>query len=520
MENKPNLNTVIFVALLGVLMLVTNALAEPLEARIVATDGAAQDAFGDSVALAGMYAIVGAPDDDDHGAGSGAAYIYRRDGTVWIQQAKLTPSDGAADDHFGRSVSISGEYALAGAPDDDDNGADSGSVYIFKLDGDTWTQQAKLKAGDGAAEDFFGQSVSIAGEYALIGAPGHDDNGFDSGAAYVFKREITNWTEQAKLTAGDGAAEDRLGASVSLSNMYALAGAPGDDDNGSDSGAAYVFKREVTNWTEVAKLTAGDAAAEDFLGTSVSLSGVYALVGAPGDDDNGSESGSAYIFEQDGIIWTEAQKLAAEDGAAEDIFGESVSIADAYAAIGAPGDDDRGSGSGSAYLFRLDVASWDQHDKLTASGGSAGDRFGECVALSSGDEIVGAADADYFGQDSGAAYVYFPERIFGRLTTDVTGTAGSPVVGATIAIEGTAHTTVSDAYGLYRFVDVMPGTYVLVITKHQFARHIVSNVVVSAGQLTVINDLELTILNCDANSDSLLGIEDAINILQIQSGRR
>jgi len=501
-------------------MSATGARAEALELRITASDGTAQNSFGGSVSIAGAYAIVGARANDDNGAGSGAAYIFRRDGAVWIQQAKLTPSDGAPADGFGYSVSISGEFALVGAPFDDDDGVDSGSAYIFIRDGGMWTQQAKLKAADGAAEDRFGTSVSIAGEYALVGTPGDDDNGSDSGSAYVFQRDVTNWSGQAKLTAGDGAAEDRLGESVSLSDTYALLGAPGDDDNGSGSGAAYVFKRDVADWNEEAKLTADDGAAEDLLGASVALSGAYALAGAPGDDDHGSGSGAAYLFERDGIFWTEAQKLTANDGAAEDTFGVSVSIDGESALIGTPGDDDHGSGSGAAYVFKRGVTDWGQQNKLTASDGAAGDLFGCCVSVSGGDVIAGAVNADYFGQDSGAAYVFFPEGIFGRLATDVTGTTGSPVVGATIAIHGTAHTTVSDASGLYRFVDVAPGEYTLVITKPQFARLTIPNISVTAGQLTVVDDQELTILNCDADSDGALGIEDAINILQVQSGLR
>jgi hypothetical protein len=511
---------VALLVLLSVCLFGSGSKAEPLQTRITPADGAAQDSFGGSVCIAGAYAIVGTREDDDNGSNSGAAYIFERDGTVWTQQAKLTPSDGAAEDQFGHSVAISGDYALVGAPYDDDNGAESGAAYVFKRDGTVWMQQAKLKPVDGAAEDFFGASVSIDDDYVLIGVPGDDDHGSGSGATYIFKRDVTSWSEQNKLMAGDGQAADRLGASVSLSDIYALVGAPGDDGSGSGSGAAYVFKRDVADWTQEAKLTADDGAAEDRMGTSVSLSGMYAIVGAPEDDDNGSESGSAYLFERDGNLWTEVQKLRALDASAEDFFGESVSIAGAYAAVGAPGDDGHGSGSGAAYVFKLGVTDWVQQDKLTASDGLAGDRLGECVAISGSDVIVGAVEADILGQDSGAAYVYFPEGIFGRLTTDVTGTTGSPVVGATITIQGTAYTTVSDVYGLYRFVDIMPGTYSLIITKPQFSRQTVSNVVVTAGQLTVVDDQELTILNCDANSDNLLGIEDAINILQIQSGLR
>jgi hypothetical protein len=521
MTEKPKLKTTAMIlAVFGFLLFAAAAKAELLETRITAVDGTSQDGFGGSVALAGMYAIVGVPGDDDHGSNSGAAYIFWRDGTVWMQQAKLTPGDGAAGDGFGHAVSIAGDHAIVGAPFDDDNGTDSGSAYIFKRDGAVWTQQAKLKPSERMAQDLFGTCVSISGDFALVGAPGDDDNGSASGAAYVFKRDITNWNERAKLTAVDGAAEDRLGTSVSLFDEYALVGVPGDDDHGFGSGAAYVFMRDGENWVEQDKLTADNGAAGDLLGTSVCLSGVYALIGAPGNDDHGSESGAAYMFKRDGVTWNETQKLTAGDGAAEDAFGDSVSIDGEHLVVGAPGDDDHGSGSGSAYIFNPDGAAWSQQGKLTAGNGSAEDRFGSCVAISSSDVLVGAAKADDLGQDSGAAYICLPEGIFGRLTTGITGKAGSPVVGATITIAETAHIAVSDAFGLYRFTDVAPGEYTLVITKPQFARLTIPNISVTTGQLSVVDDQELTILNCDSNSDSALGIEDAINILQVQSGLR
>jgi hypothetical protein len=161
------------------------------------------------------------------------------------------------------------------------------------------TEVAKLLASDGAADDEFGESVAISGDYAIVGAYRDDDNGTDSGSAYVFERDGSgNWAEVTKLLASDGAADDDFGESVAISGDYAIVGAPIDDDNGTDSGSAYVFERDGTgNWTEVAKLLASDGATSDYFGTSVAISGDYAIVGAYLDDDNGTDSGSAYIFE-------------------------------------------------------------------------------------------------------------------------------------------------------------------------------------------------------------------------------
>ena len=340
------------------------------EVKLAASDGAAYDYFGYSVSISGDYAIVGAYRDCDDGSNSGSAYIFYRSGTTWSQQAKLTASDGAAYDYFGYSVSISGDYAIVGAYADSNS---SGSVYIFYRSGTTWTQQDKLTASDGASYDCFGRSVSISGDYAIVGAHRDDDNGSDSGSAYIFYRSGTTWIQQDKLAASDGAESDYFGISVSISGDYAIVGAHRDDDNGSDSGSAYIFYRSGTTWIQQDKLTASDGAESDYFGIPVSISGDYAIVGAYKDDDNGSDSGSAYTFYRSGTTWTQQAKLTASDGAASDYFGQSVSISGDYAIVGANRDDDNGSNSGSAYIFYRSGTTWIQQDKLTASDGAESD---------------------------------------------------------------------------------------------------------------------------------------------------
>jgi hypothetical protein len=248
-------------------------------------------------------------------------------GWGWLEKQKLLASDADAGVQFGISVSISGDYAIVGVPNDNDKGTDSGSAYIFWWDGTSWVQQAKLLASDGDAIDFFGYSVSISGDYSIVGAGGDDDKGNWSGSAYIFLRDGTSWNQQQKLLASDGAAGDNFGISVSISGDHAIVGAYEDDDKGIDSGSAYIFKREGAAWVQQAKLLASDGAAGDDFGISVSISGDYAIVGAIGDDDKGSKSGSAYIFKREGAAWLQQQKLLASDGAADDWFGISVSIA-------------------------------------------------------------------------------------------------------------------------------------------------------------------------------------------------
>ena len=217
----------------------------------------------------------------------------------------------------------------------------------------TAEQEAKLLASDGAASDLFGGDVALDGDTAVIGARRHDDNGLNSGAAYVFTRTAGVWTEQVKLLPADGAAFDEFGVRVALDGDTAVIGAFGDDDNGFDSGSAYVFTRTAGVWTEQAKLLPADGTEGDIFGTSVTLDGDTVVIGADGDDDNGSNSGSAYVFTRTAGVWTQQVKLLPADGAAGDEFGVSVGLDGDTAVIGAFGDDDNGSAAGSAYVFRL-----------------------------------------------------------------------------------------------------------------------------------------------------------------------
>jgi hypothetical protein len=232
------------------------------------------------VAVDGDTVVVGADEDDDQGSLSGSAYVFVRNGGSWAQQAKLTASGGVSGDRFGRSVALKGETVFIASQGDDDLGNQSGAVYVFGRTGVTWTQQAKLTASDAAAFDTFGASVALEGDTALIGAFGDDDKGAISGSVYVFRRNGNVWSEQAKLTASDGAAFDSFGSSVALDGNTALIGAVADDDKGPSSGSAYVFTRTGGTWSQQAKLTASDGAAQDLFGFAVGLSGDTAFISA------------------------------------------------------------------------------------------------------------------------------------------------------------------------------------------------------------------------------------------------
>jgi hypothetical protein len=413
--------------LLFVLSAIAGASGWEQQAKLTAGDGAANDEFGWSVAVDGNTAVVGAHYDDDKGSDSGSAYVFARSGSAWNLQAKLTANDGAGGDQFGNSVAVDGDTALIGAYHDDDNGADAGSAYIFTRSGNTWSQQAKLIAGDGAGGDFFGWSVALVGNTAVIGARLDDDNGFNSGSAYVFTRNGNTWSQQAKLIAGDGAGRDQFGWSVAVDGDTAVIGARQDDDNGSNSGSTYVFTRNGSAWGQQAKLTAADGAANDGFGWSVAIDDDTALIGARQDNDNGADSGSAYVFIRSGSAWNQQAKLTAADGAAGDQFADLVALAGDTAVIGARYDDDSGTDSGSAYIFTRSGSAWSQEAKLTANDSSAGDGFGISVAVDDNTVVIGARYDDDNGSNSGSAYIFalapsFDDTVY--FTVDDSGNVG------------------------------------------------------------------------------------------------
>jgi len=364
------------------------------ETKITASDGAASDNFGYSVAVGSGRIVVGAYGDDDNGSDSGSAYIFDLDGT---NEVKITASDGASNDYFGWSVAVGSGRIVVGAYQDDDNGLDSGSAYIFDLDGN---QLTKITASDGAGSDNFGRSVAVGSGRIVVGAYQDDDDGSASGSAYIFDLDGNQLT---KITASDGAGSDNFGISVAVGSGRIVVGAYLDDDNGGDSGSAYIFDLDGN---QLAKITASDGASNDYFGYSVAVGSGRIVVGAYADDDDGSASGSAYIFDLDGNQLT---KITASDGASGDSFGSSVAVGSGRIVVSAYGDADNGSYSGSAYIFDLDG---NQLAKITASDGAASDLFGISVAVGSGRIVVGARYDDDNGSNSGSAYIYETPQVY------------------------------------------------------------------------------------------------------------
>ena len=385
--------------------------------KLVPGDGAYNDLFGSSVAISGDCVIVGAPNDDEGVlTNSGAAYIFQRSGSTWNQIAKLIAPDRSHNDVFGYSVSISGDYAIVGKPFDDHTGSNYGSAYIFyrnQAGPNKWGQVAKLVAttdggaSDGGTNDFFGSSVSISGDYAIVGAPNDDDNGSDSGSAYIYQRFDSTWSQVEKLVAPEGAAGDLFGYSVAINGDEAVVGAPRDDyDIGADAGFIYFFKRSEDTWSTLGP-GAGSGAAGDEFGGSVSIDGHFAIAGSHFYDggEGLANSGSARIYEElnDSGLWYSyiSNLLKPSDAAASDEFGFSVSISGDYAVIGSLKYI---NGTGTAYVFQksTDDDDWPQLEKLIASDGSIWG-FGSAVSISGKYAVVGAK---WDINSAGSAYVY------------------------------------------------------------------------------------------------------------------
>lgn len=368
--------------------------------KVSASDGAASDFLGYSVSISGDYILVGAFEEDGSGIDQGAAYIYENDGAGnWTNERKIVPGDVADQDNFGIAVALSGDYAVIGSYKDDDGDTDTGSAYIYKNDGsNNWNFVTKLNASDATAGDDFGQTVAIDGNYVVVGSRNNGGNG----AAYVFKNNGSDvYSEIAKLIASDAASGDEFGTSVGISGNNIVIGAPKDD---SELGAIYIFKNNGSDvYTEVTKQISSDGASSDLFGFSVSIDGDYVVAGAYQNGDAGVNSGSAYIFKNDGSdSWSELKKITASDAAANNYFGYAVSISGDYAIVSSYGSN---SFRGGVYAFKNNGSdNWDELLKMSASDGVSNDLLGFSVAVSNETAVFGAIGDG--GGNIGSAYIF------------------------------------------------------------------------------------------------------------------
>ena len=449
----------------------------------------AGDSFGKSVSISGDTMVIGASSESSNASGvngdqsnnlrnnSGAVYVFVRTEGSWIQQAYLKASNPSDRDFFGDSVSISGETLVVGSVGESSNAvgvngnqnnntaSSSGAAYVFVRNGATWSQQAYLKASNTGEQDRFGVSVSISQNVLVVGAFHEESNALgvngnqsdnsasNSGAAYVFNRNGTTWSQQAYLKASNTDTDDNFGQSVSISGDTLVIGSEDDSnatgvngnhaDNSADrAGAAYVFVRSGDNWSQQAYLKASNTEIDDWFGYSVSISGDSLVVGSFNESSNATgvngnqsnnsytASGAAYVFIRNGTTWSQQAYLKASNTDPIDRFGTSVSLSGENLLIGAKNErsnatgvngnqsDNSSSTSGAAYLFVRNGNSWSQQAYLKASNTGAGDNFGDSVSISGTTMVIGGLyeNSSASGVDSdqddnsagnaGAAYVF------------------------------------------------------------------------------------------------------------------
>jgi hypothetical protein len=436
------------------------------------------DQFGFSLALSGDTLVVGAPCEDNDGQNSGAAYVFRRTGTVWTPQAYLKAPNADPGDQFGYAVAVSGETIAVGAVAErsaatgvngnalDDSAPDAGAVYVFARTGTVWTQQAYLKASNTDAGDNFGFSVALSGDELAVGAPPEasnatgvggnqiDNSAPHAGAVYVFNRTGTVWTQQAYLKASNTDAHDLFGHSVALSADTLAVGARDEDssatgvngdqadNSASHAGAVYVFKRTGAVWAQEAYVKASNTEGNDLFGHTVALSGDTLAVAAPYEagaaagvngnqaDNTAWAAGAAYVFARAGTVWTQQAYIKASSPDYDDRFGLGLALSGNVLAVGAPLEDSPATGvdgnqanawysgaSGAVYMFERTGTSWGQAAYVKASNTDGGDKFGSSVALDGGLAVgaplessaatgVGGNQADNSATETGAAYIY------------------------------------------------------------------------------------------------------------------
>lgn len=391
-------------------------------AKLLASDGEENDRFGRAISIDGHYLAIGAARDDDRGKDAGAVYLFKREVKgVWTQVAKIVAPDGQPGDQFGHRIALDGDRIVIGAYKNKVNGIESGSVYVFKsqMPG-YWVQEAKISPSDGADGDGFGFRVAFSGSVIAVGSYLDDDLGPQSGSVYIYELDkYFGWQQVAKLLAGDGDANDRFGRAIGLDSHRLVIGAYFDKDLGYRSGSAYVFERnDLGDWVQSAKLLSPNGSSGDYFGRSVDIDNDTIIVGAWGADTAGNDSGEAHIFERDSNgIWSSTSRFLPFDASAGESFGYSVAIKGKVAVVGARYDNEFGYRSGAGYVFvNNSSGQWIAQTKLFASDASQRDQFGSRVAIDDGGVVIGAWRNDDLGLLSGSVYIFDPAVIIPKLS--------------------------------------------------------------------------------------------------------
>jgi hypothetical protein len=385
---------------------------------LTASDGAALNWFGYSLAADDNVIVVGAPfydamaGDDVVDPSIGAAYVYERIGDSWQQTAQLLSTASIRTSSlFGWSVAIDGNIIAVGAWNEDIPGDQFGAVYVYERVGGTWTQNAKLVPLSGDDQERFGHSVAVSGTRIAVGAPfvSDVDDDLEATPAYVFERNGTNWIG-TRLEPNDDPRDSWFGYSVGISGDVAVIGAPGDKKRGLGTGAAYVFEHNGSSWNQTARLEDAEGAANDFMGRDVATDGDVIVVGAEGGGDPTTlNTGIALVYERPEGTWVETAKLLPEGIAVGTQLGYNVELRNGTIVVSAHHDDHFGTDSGAAYVYEKDAAAgWIEKSKLYNPGSTSGDHFGASSGVAGSTIVVGARYDDDDGYDSGSIYVFEP----------------------------------------------------------------------------------------------------------------
>jgi len=383
--------------------------------KITSTPRGVGAQFGNAVAMSGNTMVVGARFDSTTASQAGAAYVFVLNNGTLAQEAILLAPDGAATDKFGQAVAMSGNTIVVGAYQDDTGFADGGSAYVFIRNGTTWTFQQKLTPALQSANEEFGNAVGITGDSIIVGAHFSDlPSNSDAGAAYVFQRNGTTWTELQKLTPTAGPngpiGGNNFGESIAMNGGRAVVGASGDNTPNTAAGAVYVFTENGGLYGLQQKLTIANGSNGDRFGSSVAIEGNTLVGGAREYAPTVGQTafGAAYVYEFGGASWISQGRLTASDGALADRFGWSVAVSNNVIAVGTREDDTTaGADAGSAYIFTRSGANWTEQQKLSPTDPFNGDRFGSGVALNSGTLVVGAAEKALTAPNGQGAVYYF-----------------------------------------------------------------------------------------------------------------
>ena len=383
------------------------------ELKISAGDGDSLSTFGVSLSMSGNDLLVGARGNCFDNGSQGAVYFYHfnSDSSAWLESAKLEAVDNEPVAMFDRSVSLAGDFAIVAARSNCLLTPNSGVVYIYQRIFGTWRQMSRLTSSSPYASDNYGQSVAIAGKYAVVGAP---LGGIGlAGKIYIYKHTANGWQSDGEVMALDSRMLDYFGFSVALFDSTIIVGAPYADmskinPKGGGAGAAYLFDRVNGSWQQTKKLMPADATANNQFGCAVALDNGHAVVGASRDDVQDFDTGSTYVYQNEATNgWIEETKLTAVDADSGDVFGSSVSISGKFLVIGAPGVDGLNKNTGAVYSYLLTAEGWMQKSKTHAGDAAKNDSFGTSVAVSIRATAVGAPYKS-IGQNNnqGATYIY------------------------------------------------------------------------------------------------------------------